>query len=291
MPAARSRARSARSAARPDRATSPRRSAERSRYFTPENGARIDAIRDAIAADHAGSPARAPAPHEPDRGRRPSRLDHRRADGVPQAVGPACPPAAAPCARPRCLRGARLERSAATPSSWRRRSDRSTSPTSTRPTTSTGTSRTTTCGRRSWRGTRPRTTASPASASTAAIQSTRSAFNSRRTMPAALAAVIAGVDAELVVVSYNDEAWLTLDDLVDDVLLSTAGTSRCSPSTRSATSARRSASTTRRASESGRSRTSATPSCSSSSGPRHLVRNAVHDVVSATIPQSDGVPT
>ena len=33
-------------------------------------------------------------------------------------------------------------------------------------------------------------------------------------MPDALAAVIAGVDAELVVVSYNDEAWLTLDELV-----------------------------------------------------------------------------
>jgi adenine-specific DNA-methyltransferase len=43
---------------------------------------------------------------------------------------------------------------------------------------------------------------------------TRSAFNSRRSMPTALAAVIAGVDAELVVVSYNDEAWLTLDELV-----------------------------------------------------------------------------
>jgi adenine-specific DNA-methyltransferase len=44
--------------------------------------------------------------------------------------------------------------------------------------------------------------------------SARSAFNSRRTMPGALAAVIAGVGAELVVVSYNDEAWLTLDELV-----------------------------------------------------------------------------
>ena len=33
-------------------------------------------------------------------------------------------------------------------------------------------------------------------------------------MPDALAAVIAGVDAELVVVSYNDEAWLTLDELI-----------------------------------------------------------------------------
>ena len=45
-------------------------------------------------------------------------------------------------------------------------------------------------------------------------EATRSAFNSRRTMPDALAAVIAGVDAELVVVSYNDEAWLTLDELI-----------------------------------------------------------------------------
>ncbi len=45
--------------------------------------------------------------------------------------------------------------------------------------------------------------------------STRSPFNSRRTMPAALASVIAAVDAELVVVSYNDEAWLTAADLVD----------------------------------------------------------------------------
>ncbi len=44
--------------------------------------------------------------------------------------------------------------------------------------------------------------------------STHSAFNSRRTMPSALADVIAHVDAELVVVSYNDEAWLSLDDLV-----------------------------------------------------------------------------
>ena len=29
---------------------------QRSRFFTPENGARIDAIRDAIATDHAGTP-------------------------------------------------------------------------------------------------------------------------------------------------------------------------------------------------------------------------------------------
>ncbi len=43
---------------------------------------------------------------------------------------------------------------------------------------------------------------------------TRSPFNSRRSMPAALAAVVDAVDAELLVVSYNDESWLTLDELV-----------------------------------------------------------------------------
>ncbi len=45
--------------------------------------------------------------------------------------------------------------------------------------------------------------------------SARSPFNGRRTMPAALATVVAGVDAEVVVLSYNDEAWLTLDELVE----------------------------------------------------------------------------
>ena len=42
---------------------------------------------------------------------------------------------------------------------------------------------------------------------------TRTPFNSRRAMPDALASVIGQLDAELVVVSYNDEAWLTLDEL------------------------------------------------------------------------------
>jgi len=45
--------------------------------------------------------------------------------------------------------------------------------------------------------------------------STRSPFNSRRAMPDALASVISDVDAELVVVSYNDESWLGVDDLVE----------------------------------------------------------------------------
>jgi adenine-specific DNA-methyltransferase len=33
-------------------------------------------------------------------------------------------------------------------------------------------------------------------------------------MPAALAATVAGVRAEVVVLSYNDESWVSLDDLV-----------------------------------------------------------------------------
>ena len=42
---------------------------------------------------------------------------------------------------------------------------------------------------------------------------THSAFNSKRTMPAALAAVVEGVDCELLLLSYNDEAWLTVTQL------------------------------------------------------------------------------
>jgi adenine-specific DNA-methyltransferase len=42
---------------------------------------------------------------------------------------------------------------------------------------------------------------------------TKSVFNSKRTMPAALAATIAAVDAEVMVVSYNDESWVSLDEL------------------------------------------------------------------------------
>ena len=42
---------------------------------------------------------------------------------------------------------------------------------------------------------------------------TKSVFNQRRTMPGALAQVIRDVDAELVVVSYNNESWVTIDEL------------------------------------------------------------------------------
>jgi adenine-specific DNA-methyltransferase len=43
--------------------------------------------------------------------------------------------------------------------------------------------------------------------------STHSAFNSKRTMPAALAAVVQAVDCDLLVLSYNNESWLGLEEL------------------------------------------------------------------------------
>jgi adenine-specific DNA-methyltransferase len=43
--------------------------------------------------------------------------------------------------------------------------------------------------------------------------STRSAFNSKRTMPDALRQVVSSVDCELLVLSYNDESWLAVDEL------------------------------------------------------------------------------
>jgi adenine-specific DNA-methyltransferase len=47
---------------------------------------------------------------------------------------------------------------------------------------------------------------------------TRSRFNSRRKMPAALAELIGAVRAEVVVVSHNDESWITPDELTDMLL-------------------------------------------------------------------------
>jgi adenine-specific DNA-methyltransferase len=43
----------------------------------------------------------------------------------------------------------------------------------------------------------------------------RSPFNSRRTMPDALSRVVSAVDAEVIVLSYNDESWLSLAELYD----------------------------------------------------------------------------
>jgi adenine-specific DNA-methyltransferase len=42
---------------------------------------------------------------------------------------------------------------------------------------------------------------------------TKSVFNSKRQMPDALHRTISAIDADVVIVSYNDEAWITLDEL------------------------------------------------------------------------------
>jgi adenine-specific DNA-methyltransferase len=46
-------------------------------------------------------------------------------------------------------------------------------------------------------------------------RSATSVFNRRRLMPDALRRCVEGVDARLMVLSYNDESWITLDELVD----------------------------------------------------------------------------
>lgn len=45
-------------------------------------------------------------------------------------------------------------------------------------------------------------------------QSTKSVFDSKRTMPQAFADLVHRVNAEVVVVSYNDEAWITAADML-----------------------------------------------------------------------------
>jgi adenine-specific DNA-methyltransferase len=46
-------------------------------------------------------------------------------------------------------------------------------------------------------------------------EATKSVFNRKREMPAALRRTIAAVRAEVVLVSYNDESWIDLDELAD----------------------------------------------------------------------------
>ncbi len=184
-----------------------------SRFFQPFNGERIDAIRDAIERDFAGSPLYPIVLDQPDRGGRPGRFDHRGPDGLRETVGATLvqPPRAAGA---RAARRARDRPSGRTRAGSPRRSAASTSRTSTPPTTSTATSPTTTSGRPWSHGTPPTTTAWRASGSTRATKSTKSVFNSKRTMPAALAQVVADVDCDLLILSYNDESWLSLDELV-----------------------------------------------------------------------------
>jgi adenine-specific DNA-methyltransferase len=45
-------------------------------------------------------------------------------------------------------------------------------------------------------------------------QSTKSVFNGKRVMPAALGDLLRRARAEVLVLSYNDESWVTADDIV-----------------------------------------------------------------------------
>jgi adenine-specific DNA-methyltransferase len=54
---------------------------------------------------------------------------------------------------------------------------------------------------------------------------THSAFNERRRMADALAGVIRDVDAEVVAVSYNDESWVTIDQL--EAMVAARGGAAC----------------------------------------------------------------
>jgi adenine-specific DNA-methyltransferase len=56
---------------------------------------------------------------------------------------------------------------------------------------------------------------------------TRSVFNSKRTMGEALATVVASVDCDLLVLSYNDESWLDPDEL--EAMCADAGPHRSAP--------------------------------------------------------------
>lgn len=47
---------------------------------------------------------------------------------------------------------------------------------------------------------------------------TRSVFNSRRTMPDALRSVLTALRADVILVSYNDESWVTADDITGMLL-------------------------------------------------------------------------
>ena len=147
-----------------------------SRYLQPENGARIDAIRDAIETDDAGSPLY------------PILLTSliEAADRVDSTTGVqmAYLKQWAPRAHqrltlrvPELLAGTGTALRGDAVDGLRDARRRSTSRTSIRRTTSTATSRTTTCGRRSSRGTHPSTTASRASASMRRDDTTKSAFN------------------------------------------------------------------------------------------------------------------
>ena len=189
---------------------------EQARYFRPENGARIDAIRDAIEREYAGSDLWpvlvtslleaadrvdsttglqmaylkqwAPRSHRPLALRVPELL---------AGPGPGRPG--------RRLHAGRVGRGWAT---W-------TWPTSTPPTTSTATTPTTTCGRPSWPGTPPPTTAWRPSARTCGTRPPAAPSTGAGPCPRRWAGSSPTVRAEVLILSYNNESWLSFDELRD----------------------------------------------------------------------------
>ena len=140
----------------------------------------------------------------------PGGLDHRRADGLSQAMG-APLNASWSCGCQSCCPAAE-RRSGATRRRCRASSRGWTWRISTRRTTSIGTSRTTTCGRPSSDGTPPPTTALRASGSTVGTQRRRASSTAGERCPA-LRDVLTERAADVVVVSYNDEAWVSPSDI------------------------------------------------------------------------------
>ncbi len=187
---------------------------EASRYFRPENGARIDAVRDVIERDFTGSALLAGTGHQSAGGGRPGRLDHRPADGLSEGMGTPGEPAASPCGCPVCSPGP-AGPSEGTPVFWparpelgevdlayldppynQHRYDSNYHVWETIVAWDAPSHYGVACKRADLRD-----------------PDRRSAFNGKRTMPVALERVIGAVRADVVVLSYNNESWLSFDEL------------------------------------------------------------------------------
>ena len=186
--------------------------AGQARYLQPHNAARIDAIRDTIDRDWRGHPYEPILLTSLRRGRRSGRLDHRRADGVRQAVGAAVATAVA-ASQSRPCRPAAATRCTAT----RARSSRDGAHFDLAYLDPPYNQHRYTANYHVWE-----TIVAwdaPAHYGVACKRedlrdpATRSVFNSRRTMPVALHQVIDDLDADLLVVSCSNEGWVGVDEL------------------------------------------------------------------------------
>ena len=234
------------------RATCTETFSRQARFFQPHNAARIDAVRDAIDSEYAGSPLF------------PILLTSliEAADRVDSTTGVQmayvkqwAPRSFNPLELrvPELLAGPGPRHPGRRGRRWRRRSGTSTWRTSIRRTTSTGISPTTTCGRRWWPGMRPRPTAWPASGWTPATHPRTRRSTPSGPWPARWRRWSNPSTATCWCLSYNDESWLDLEELEAMCAIGrrSSGGRRCgarwrrSPSTRLDTSGPASASSTR----------------------------------------------